>query len=102
MAGRGGHEKMLRKLKQHLAFDTVPTQDRDTNTAWLLISALAYSVVRRFQLSTGASERHNGLGCWVAAQPSGTRASISPPRSPRRTAALSCAGLLLTGLRAAM
>ena len=37
MAGRGGHEKTLRELKQYLAFDTVPSQDRDTNTAWLLL-----------------------------------------------------------------
>ncbi len=48
---RHGHEKTLRELKQHLAFDTGPSQDGDTNTAWLLISTLAYSVVRRFQLS---------------------------------------------------
>ena len=27
MAGRGGHEKTLGELKQHLAFATVPTND---------------------------------------------------------------------------
>jgi hypothetical protein len=60
MAGRGGHEKTLCELKQHLAFDTIPTQDWDANSAWLLISALTHNVVRRFQLTTGAAERRNG------------------------------------------
>ncbi|NIN72412.1 MAG: transposase, partial [Gemmatimonadetes bacterium] len=54
MAGRGGHEKTLGELKQHLAFDTIPTQDWDANSTWLLISALTHNVVRQFQLSTGA------------------------------------------------
>ncbi|NIM47696.1 MAG: IS1380 family transposase [Gemmatimonadales bacterium] len=60
MAGRGGHEKTLGELKQHLAFDTIPTQDWDANSAWLLISALTHNVVRQFQLSTGAPLRTNG------------------------------------------
>jgi hypothetical protein len=60
MAGRGGHEKTLAELKQHLAFDTIPTQDWDANSAWLLISALTHNVARRFQLATGAPERRNG------------------------------------------
>ncbi len=60
MAGRGGHEKTLCELKQHLAFDTIPTQDWDANSAWLLLSALTHNLFRRFQLATGASERCNG------------------------------------------
>lgn len=60
MAGRGGHEKTLGELKQHLAFDTIPTQDWDANSAWLLLSALAHNAVRQFQLTTGAVERRNG------------------------------------------
>jgi Transposase DDE domain group 1 len=60
MAGRGGHEKTLGELKQHLAFDTIPTQDWDANSTWLLISALTHNVVRQFQLSTGAAPRANG------------------------------------------
>ena len=60
MAGRGGHEKTLGELKQHLAFDTIPTRDWDANSTWLLISALAHNVVRQFQLSTGAAPRVNG------------------------------------------
>jgi hypothetical protein len=60
MAGRGGHEKTLGELKQHLAFDTIPTQDWDANSAWLLLSALTHNVVRQFQLTTGATARLNG------------------------------------------
>jgi hypothetical protein len=60
MAGRGGHEKTLGELKQHLAFETIPTQDWDANSAWLLISALTHNLARRFQLAIGAAERRNG------------------------------------------
>jgi hypothetical protein len=59
MAGRGGHEKTLGELKQHLAFDTIPTRDWDANSTWLLISALTHNVLRQFQLATGALPRRN-------------------------------------------
>ena len=60
MAGRGAHEKTLSELKQHLAFDTIPTNDWDANSTWQLISALTHNVVRQFQITTGAVERANG------------------------------------------
>jgi hypothetical protein len=60
MAGRGGHEKTLCELKQHLAFDTIPTRDWDANSTWLLSSALTQNLVRQFQLSTNAAARPNG------------------------------------------
>ena len=60
MAGRGGHEKTLGELKQHLAFDTIPTHDWDANTTWQLISALTHNVLRQFQAATTATERSNG------------------------------------------
>jgi hypothetical protein len=60
MAGRGGHEKTLGELKQHLAFDTIPTHDWDANTTWQLISALTHNVLRQFQITTTATERRNG------------------------------------------
>lgn len=60
MAGRGGHEKTLCELKQHLAFDTIPTQDWDANSTWQLISALTHNVVRQFQITTTAPGRSNG------------------------------------------
>ena len=60
MAGRGGHEKTLGELKQHLAFDTIPTHDWDANSTWLLISALTHNVFRQFQITTTAAQRNNG------------------------------------------
>ena len=60
MAGRGGHEKTLGELKQHLAFDTIPTRDWDANSTWQLISALTHNVFRQFQIATTARERTNG------------------------------------------
>ncbi len=59
MAGRGGHEKTLGELKQHLAFGTVPTQDWDANSAWQQLSALTHNLVRHFQVRTGAVARPN-------------------------------------------
>lgn len=59
MAGRGGHEKTLAELKQHLAFDTIPTQDWDANCTWQLLSALTHNLVRHFQLLTTALQRPN-------------------------------------------
>ncbi len=60
MAGRGGHEKTLGELKQHLAFDTIPTHDWDANTTWQLVSALTHNLFRQFQISTLARDRKNG------------------------------------------
>ena len=60
MAGRGGHEKTLCELKQHLAFDTIPTRDWDANSTWQLISALTHNLVRQFQVATKAKQRSNG------------------------------------------
>lgn len=59
MAGRGGHEKTLGELKQHLAFGKIPTQDWDANSAWQLLSALTHNLVRDFQATIGADERPN-------------------------------------------
>jgi hypothetical protein len=60
MAGRGAHEKTLGELKQHLAFDAIPTQDWDANNTWLLLSALTHNALRQFQLFTGVRSRANG------------------------------------------
>lgn len=60
MAGRGGHEKSLAELKQHLAFDTIPTQDWDANSSWQILSALTHNLVRDFQATIGVEERANG------------------------------------------
>ncbi len=60
MAGRGGHEKTLAEVKQHLAFGTVATNDWDANSAWQLLSAITHNLVRQFQIETGAKQRPNG------------------------------------------
>jgi hypothetical protein len=60
MAGRGGHEKTLGELKQHLAFATIPTQDWDANSTWQLLSALTHNLARDFQATLGVDERSNG------------------------------------------
>ncbi len=60
MAGRGGHEKTLAEVKQHLAFGTVATNDWDANSTWQLLSALTHNLVRQFQIETGAERRPNG------------------------------------------
>jgi hypothetical protein len=60
MAGRGGHEKTLGELKQHLAFATIPTQDWDANSAWPILSALTHNLVRDFQVGIGIEPRANG------------------------------------------
>jgi len=60
MAGRGGHEKTLGEVKQHLAFATVATNDWDANSTWQLLSAITHNLVRQFQIETGAKPRPNG------------------------------------------
>ena len=60
MAGRGGHEKTLAELKQHLAFGSVVSQDWDANSTWQLLSAVTHNLVRQFQIEMGARPRKNG------------------------------------------
>lgn len=60
MAGRGGHEKTLGELKQHLGFETIPTDEWGANSAWQLLCALTLNVVRQLQLTTIAPARPNG------------------------------------------
>jgi hypothetical protein len=57
MAGRGAHEKTLAELKQHFAFDAIPTNDRYANRAWQMLSVLALNLVRSFQIQIGAARR---------------------------------------------
>ncbi len=57
MAGRGAHEKTLGELKQHYGFGAIPTNDRQANSAWQMISVLALNLVRSFQIALGARRR---------------------------------------------
>ncbi len=59
MAGRGGHEKTLAELKQHLALDAIPTNDWVANSLWQQLAVLTHNLVRAFQLCTGARPRPN-------------------------------------------
>ncbi len=59
MAGRGGHEKTLAELKQHLALDAIPTNDWVANSLWQQLAVLTHNLVRAFQLCVGARPRPN-------------------------------------------
>ncbi len=57
MAGRGAHEKTYSELKSHFGFAAIPTNQRNANTAWQLISVLAMNRIRSFQITVGADRR---------------------------------------------
>ena len=45
-AGPRRHEKTLGELKQHLAFDAIPTNKWGANSAWQRISGLTLNLIR--------------------------------------------------------
>ena len=55
--GRGAHEKALGELKSGFAFDAVPTLRYAANSAWQVLSILAFNLSRGFQIATGATSR---------------------------------------------
>jgi hypothetical protein len=57
MAGRGGHEKSLGELKHQFAFDAIPTNHREANSAWQMLCVLAFNLVRSFQVALDAPRR---------------------------------------------
>jgi hypothetical protein len=57
MCGRGTHEKVYGELKTGFAFACVPTMQYAANSAWQLLSVLAFNLSRRFQLATTATRR---------------------------------------------
>jgi len=57
MCGRGGHEKAYAELKNGFAFDSVPSLRYAANSAWQLISVLAFNLMRGFQVSAAAHRR---------------------------------------------
>ena len=54
MAGRGGHEKTLAELKTQFGFEAIPTNQREANSAWQMLSVLALNLVRSFQIQLDA------------------------------------------------
>jgi hypothetical protein len=57
MCGRGVHEKVYGELKSGFAFGCVPTMRYAANSAWQLLSVLAFNLSRSFQLATTAVRR---------------------------------------------
>ena len=57
MCGRGVHEKVYGELKGGFAFDCIPTMKYAANSAWQLLSVLAFNLMRGFQLATTAERR---------------------------------------------
>lgn len=57
MCGRGVHEKVYGELKSGFAFACVPTRHYAANSAWQLLSGLAFNLSRSFQRATTARRR---------------------------------------------
>jgi len=57
MNGRGSHEKAYGELKNGYAFDSVPTAHYGANSAWQVLSVLAFNLVNSFQVATTAPAR---------------------------------------------
>lgn len=55
LCGRGTHEKVYGELKGGFAFDCVPTQRYEANSAWQVMSILAFNLTRALQ--AGLTER---------------------------------------------
>ena len=49
MCGRGTHEKVYGELKGGFAFDRVPTQRYEANSAWQVFSIIAFNLMRALQ-----------------------------------------------------
>lgn len=63
MCGRGAHEQAYGELKNGFAFDCVPSMREHANSAWQLMSVLAFNLTRAFQAATSATTRTpNGKG----------------------------------------
>jgi Transposase DDE domain group 1 len=57
MCGRGGHEKAYGELKSGFAFASVPSFQYAANSAWQLLSVLAFNLMRSFQVAAGLTRR---------------------------------------------
>jgi Transposase DDE domain group 1 len=64
MCGRGSHEKAYAELKSGFAFDCVPTMRYAANSAWQLLSVLAFNLMRGFQVLTTAERRKMSPKRW--------------------------------------
>lgn len=51
ICGRGTHEKVYAELKNGFAFDCIPTQSYEANSAWHVLSVLAFNLICGLQAS---------------------------------------------------
>ena len=54
---RGAHEKTYGELKSGFAFACVPTRRFEANSAWQVLSIMAFNLMRAFQAQTTAAPR---------------------------------------------
>lgn len=59
MCGRGTHEKVYGELKHGFAFNCVPTMDYHANSAWQILSVMAFNLMRGFQVTAGMTQRRS-------------------------------------------
>ena len=59
MCGRGTHEKVYGELKGGFAFDCVPTQRYEANSAWQVFSIIAFNLMRALQTGIAEPRRSN-------------------------------------------
>jgi hypothetical protein len=59
ICGRGTHEKVYGELKNGFAFDCIPTQSYEGNSAWQVLSILAFNLIRGLQSRVTERRRSN-------------------------------------------
>lgn len=57
MNARGTHEKVYGELKSGYAFDCIPTHRFEANSAWQVLSIMAFNLMRAMQAQTTAARR---------------------------------------------
>lgn len=59
MCGRGTHEKVYGELKGGFAFDCIPTQRYEANSAWQVLSVIAFNLTRALQATVAERRTTN-------------------------------------------
>lgn len=59
LCGRGTHEKVYGELKTGFAFECIPTQCYEANSAWQVLSILAFNLMRGLQGRVSERRRSN-------------------------------------------
>ena len=57
MCGRGSHEKAYAELKGGFAFECLPSRRYAANSAWQMLSVLAFNLMRSMQAATTSTRR---------------------------------------------